>query len=59
MSDKKKSTIKVSVGDSYTPKSTEKSYQPTPVSKPGASYTPTSAGSEPTIRPRPTPPGKE
>ncbi len=38
MSDKKKSTIKVSVGDSYTP---------------------TSAGSEPTNRPRPTPPGKE
>lgn len=57
MSDNKKSISKVSVGDSYTPKSTEKSYQPKPMPKPGASYTPTATGSEPTSRP--TPPGKE
>ena len=59
MSDNKKSTIKVSVGDSYTPKKVERSYQPTPTPKPkpGASYTPTSEGHEPTSRP--TPPGKE
>lgn len=57
MSNDKKSTIKVSVGDSYTPKNTEKSYQPRPEPKPGASYTPTGAGHEPTSRP--TPPGKE
>ena len=57
MSDNKKSTIRSSVGDSYTPNNTEKSYQPRPEPKPGASYTPTRAGQEPISRP--TPPGKE